>query len=85
MKLYLARKRRMEEKLGLKGKISIALGAVGAGLGTIAGVGVGSSVGAVVGGTGGFFVGQMVEGPERKRQNKINKNIEVTLIDKDKK
>ena len=70
----------MERKLGLKGKMSMALGTIGAGIGTLGGVGVASGVGAVVGGTGGFFVGQLVEGPERKKQNEINKKIEVTLI-----
>ena len=68
----------MDQKLGLKGKMGVALGAVGAGIGTIAGAGVG----AVIGGTGGFVVGQMAEIPARKKQNKVNKNIEVTLIKK---
>ena len=57
LKLYAARKERINRKIGLRGKLSLGLGAVGAAVGGACGLGALTGVGAVVGGTGGFFVG----------------------------
>ena len=82
LRLHLARKQRIEEHMGIKGKMGAVLGVIGAGVGAVAGAGALSGVGAVLGGSGGFLAGSAIQGPERKRQLEINSKIEVTLIEK---
>lgn len=55
--MYMARKERIDRKVGFKGSLSLAFGVAGAGIGTAAGLGVMSFVGAGIGGTSGFAVG----------------------------
>ena len=67
LRLYVAKNKRLDRKVGVRGKMSYIAGGAGAALGAVAGFGVGSSVGAVAGGTGGFALGAALEGPARKR------------------
>jgi hypothetical protein len=62
--------------------MGVAFGGVGAAIGAVVGTGVLSGVAAVVGGSGGYFLGNGLSQPKRSKQNKISKNIEVTLIKK---
>ena len=75
LKIYVAKNKRIARKMGVRGKMSYIAGGFGAALGAAAGLGIGSGAGAVAGGTGGFALGAAVEGPARKRQMTVSKNI----------
>lgn len=84
MDVYLARRQRIREKMGFRSKLGLFCGTFGSLAGAAAGVGVVSGVGAVVGGSGGFMIGQAIQGPVQKRQEMVDKRINVSLIEKKK-
>ena len=80
--MHLIRKKRIERQMGVRGKIGVIGGVIGAGIGTVAGFGIFSSVGAIAGGASGFAAGTIAEGPKRKKLVKNDKNLEVSFIEK---
>ena len=75
MMVKVARAKRIDMKVGVKGKMGVSLGVVGALLGGAAGAGAVSGATAIAGGTMGYIGGQVIEATERQKQKAFDKNI----------
>lgn len=75
LKVKVARAKRIDMKVGMKGKMGVSLGVVGVLLGGAAGVGAVSGATAIAGGTIGYMGGQYIEASERQKQKEKDKNI----------
>lgn len=75
--IELLRKNRLNRKVGVKGKLGYAFGGVGALMGTVFG-----GLGAVAGGSAGFGVGHKLYKNKKKKQQQIDKRIQITIVDK---